>query len=158
MNKETNSKIIAAHKKIKKLQEKLDNAIKEKNKLVQDSYCEDIKGKFIRIIHKDGNFNKSEFSKEYINVEDIYIDNNDNITYLGKGFKYEDGEFIGDTLAAYSEMYQETATCLELNNGNVKVIKVTKEEFETELSNMLEFIKENGKQYREIKKMQQSEK
>lgn len=148
MNKETNSKIIAAHKKINELQEKLDEAIREKNKLVQDNYCKDIKGKFIRIIYRDGNFHDLDWIKEYINVENIYIDSNDNITYSGKGFKYEDGEYIDDIFAAYNEMYQSFVTNSELNNGNVKVIEVTKEEFEKELSNMLDFIKENGKQYR----------
>lgn len=148
MNKETNSKIIAAHKKINELREKLNEAIREKNKLVQDNYCKDIKGKFIRIIYRDGNFDDLDWIKEYINVENIYIDSNDNITYSGKGFIYEDGEYIDDIFAKYNEMYQSFVTNSELNNGNVKVIEVTKEEFEKELSNMLDFIKENGKQYR----------
>lgn len=47
-------------------------------------------------------------------------------------------------------MYQREIIKAELNNGNVKVVKATKEEFEKELSNMLDFIKENGKQYRKI--------
>lgn len=147
--KETNSKIVAAHKKIRELREKLDEAIKEKNKLVQDTYCKDIKGKFIHIIYySDGDY--LDYIKEYINVEDIYIDSYDNITYSGKGFKYEDGEYIDDIFAIYNEMYQRRIIKEELNNGNVKVVEVTKEEFEKELSNMLDFIKEDGKQYRKI--------
>lgn len=148
MDKETNNKIIAAHKKIVELQEKLDEAIKEKNKLVQDSYCKDIKGKFIRIIYRNGDFYKLDHIKEYINVEDIYIDSNNDITYSGKGFKYEDGQYIDGMSATYNEMYQQTVTCSELNGGYVKMVEVSKEEFETELSNMLDFIRENGKHYR----------
>lgn len=152
MNKETkktNSKIIAAHKKIYELREKLDEAIREKNKLIQDSYCKDIKGKFIRIIYySDGDY--LDYIKEYINVENIYIDSNDDITYSGKGFKYVDGEYIDNIYAIYNEMYQRKVIKAELNNGDVKVVKATKEAFEKELSNMLDFIKENGKQYRKI--------
>lgn len=157
MNKEENKKIIAAHKKIRELQEQLNEAIKEKNKLVQDSYYKDIKGKFIRIVYYsggeyfDGEYldgDYLDYIKEYINVENIYIDDNDNITYSGKGFKYVDGGYIDNIYATYNEMYQRRLIKAELNNGNVKVVKVTKEEFEKELSNMLDFIKENGKQYR----------
>lgn len=148
MNKETNSKIISAHKKINELHEKLNKAIQEYNRLVEDNYCEDIKGKFIRIIYRDGDFNDIDYIKEYINVEDVYINSNDNITYSGKGFKYEDGQYYKDMFASYNEMYQKMVTCSELDEGNVKVVKVTKEEFETELSNMLNFIREKGKQYR----------
>lgn len=148
MDKETNNKIIAAHKKIKELQKKLDEATREKNKLVQDSYCKDIKGKFIRIIYRDGNFEELDHIKEYINVEDIYIDSDDNITYSGKGFKYEDGEYIDDIYATYNERYQSFVTTAEINGGYVKIIEVTKEEFESELSNMLNFIRENSKKYR----------
>lgn len=150
MNKETNSKIISAHKKINELHEKLNKAIQEYNRLVEDNYCEDIKGKFIRIIYRDGDFNDIDYIKEYINVEDVYINSNDNITYSGKGFKYKDCEYIDDNFATYSEMHQIMVTCSELDEGNVKVVDVTKEEFEKELSNMLDFIKENGKQYRKI--------
>ena len=147
---ETNKvEIIAAHKKIRELQEKLNEAIKEKNKLIQDSYCKDIKGKFISIIYyKDGD--SLDYIKEYINVEHVYIDSNDNITYSGKGFKYVDGEYINNMYAIYNEMYQRKIIKAELNSGNVKVVKATKEEFEKELSNMLDFIRENGKQYRKI--------
>lgn len=148
MDKETNSKIIAAHKKINELQEKLNKAIQEKNKLVEDNYCKDIKGKFIRIIYRDGFRGDLDYIKEYVNVDDVFIDSNDNITYSGKGFKYEDGEYLDDTFAIYNEMYQPIVTNSEVNNGNVKVVEVTKEEFEKELSNMLDFINENGKQYR----------
>lgn len=144
MDKETNIKIIAAHKKIKELQEKLDEATREKNKLVQDNYCKDIKDKFIRIIYRAGNFNVLDHIKEYINVENIYIDSNDNITYSGKGFKYEDGGYIDDIYATYNERYQSFVTTAEINGGYVKVVEVTKEEFEKELSNMLDFIRENG--------------
>lgn len=87
------------------------------------------------------NFINEDYKKQY-----KYIDSNDNITYLGKGFKYVDGGYyIHDISATFSETYLRKFNKSELNSGSITAIVVTKEEFENELSNMIDFIKENGK-------------
>lgn len=129
----------AIRAEIEKLENKI-NVLKRKltKSLIKDMY-EDYIGQYVRIRDADEPDNFYVF----MHVRDILNSNinPDCFTFQGQGFSYSDGNYSYDIDGTFSENLNKIIVKKEIEDENIRIDILTKDEYKNEVRKMIEFIK-----------------
>ena len=127
----------AIQEEIKKLQNKINVLTRKLNESFIKDMNEDYIGQYIKIT--DVNL---PYYHAFMHVKDILHSNiNPNcFTFCGEGFDYCDGDYFSDVDAKISNNFDKVITKNEIENGPIIIDILTKNQYEEEMKNMIEFI------------------
>lgn len=131
--------IYAIDKEIAQVQNKLNELKEKRKKYSVKSLSKNYIGKYIsiRYIVDPHRIHECMLVKKIVpnNINPNLFD------FFGKGFYYSDGEYINKIYCHISEFLNEKISKEQLENKDVQITILTKDEYKEEAKKMIEFIK-----------------
>lgn len=130
----------AIQAEIKKLEDKIYVLKGKLNKsLVKDMYDEYL-GQYVKITDK----NEPDYYHVFMHVKKILQHSSANpncFTLQGPGFSYNTNNgYIDDIGGTFSEVFNRVIHKSQIDNGSIRIDILTKDQYEEEMRNMIEFI------------------
>lgn len=133
--------IYAIDREIGKVQKKLKELKEKRNKYYIQDLSEDYMNKHILIRYKVD----PDYIHECIFVRDIYNNekNPNFLEFVGNGFYYSEGNCINKRYCHISEFLNVMIYKEQIENGDVQITILTKDEYKEEARKMMDFIKKS---------------